>query len=242
MTSHRGRECRAFLNVLASLQKDLLEILVLLLLGQDLETLHERQTRVDHHRKLARKHRQVFRLNFPAAANLRNADLATLLLDGSKSHLLASQNLTQRFTIVGDTFADHDLVQSVAPFENIRRHSCKLRLSVDVGSDTNWSALCVRTRVWFPTVARVDAGATIDQLAQLVDVRRTLHGGIQSDLALVIERGQCLVESLHAVLVLASLHHRIDLVDFVFTNQISNSALRHEDLERHRTSASFSAR
>ena len=47
--AHRHRESRAFLNVLAHLQKDLLEILVVLLLGQDLETLHERQTRIDHH-------------------------------------------------------------------------------------------------------------------------------------------------------------------------------------------------
>jgi hypothetical protein len=38
--------------------------------------------------------------------------------------LLASQNLTQRFTIVGDAFTDDDLVQSVAAFENIRGHGC----------------------------------------------------------------------------------------------------------------------
>src|SRR6185503_6412436 len=120
------------------------------------------QTRVDHHRKLACKNRQVFRFNFLAATNLRNADLATLLLDGGEGHLLASQNLTQCFTIVRDAFADDDLVQSVAAFENKSRHSCKLQngLSVYVWSDTNGSALCVRARVRLRSVARVDAGAT----------------------------------------------------------------------------------
>ena len=62
MASHRGGKRRAFFNVLTHLQQDLLEILVVLLLGQNFETLDQRQTGIDHHRKLAREDRQVFRL------------------------------------------------------------------------------------------------------------------------------------------------------------------------------------
>src|SRR5687767_1476370 len=127
MARHRGSESRAFFNVLSDLQKDLLKILVVLLLREDLQTLDQRQTGVDHHRKLAREHRQVFRLYFLASTDLRNADLAALLFDGRKRNLLAPQNLTKRFAVIGDAFADHDFVQSVAAFEDVRWHNYQLR-------------------------------------------------------------------------------------------------------------------
>src|ERR1043166_8977865 len=115
MTRHRGRERRTFFDVLSHLEQGLLKVLVVLLLGQDLETLDQRQTGVDHHGKLARKDRQVFRLDLFAAANLRNADLAALLFNRSQGHLLTPQNLAQGFAIIRDSFADNDLVQSVGP-------------------------------------------------------------------------------------------------------------------------------
>ena len=92
------------------------------------------------------------------------------------------------------------------------------------------------------TVAGINSGAAIDQLAQLVYVRRTLQRRVQTNLAFVIERRQRLVERLHPVLVLARLHHRVDLVDFVFADQVANSAVGHEDLEGHRAAAAFSTR
>src|ERR1043165_5672560 len=91
--------------------------------------------------------------------------------------------------------------------------SCDYRLSGYGWPRTNRSRLRVRARVRFG--ARVDAGTTIDQLAQLIDIRRTLQRRLHIDLALVIQRGQRLIESLHAVLVLARLHHRVDLVHLV---------------------------
>ena len=62
------------------------------------------------------------------------------------------------------------------------------------------------------------------------------------DLAFVIKRGQRLIEGLHSVLVLAGLHHRVDLVDLVFADQVSDGAVGNQDFERHRAAASFSAR
>ena len=46
-----------------------------------------------------------------------------------------------------------------------------------------------------------------------------------SDLTFVVESSQRLIEGLHSVLVLTSLHHRVDLVDFIFADQVSNRAV-----------------
>src|SRR5689334_12933092 len=83
--------------------------------------------------------------------------------------------------------------------------ACKLQsgLSVwHVWSTTNRSGLSIRTRMRLLSIGRVQSGAPIDQLAQLIHVRRTLHGGIQTDLAFVVERRQSLIERLHPVFVL----------------------------------------
>src|ERR1700752_233121 len=110
MSRHRGCERRTFLDVLADLQQDSLKIFVVLLLRQKLETLDQGQAGINHYRKLARKDRQVFRLNLLASTDFRNTDLATLFLNGSQRYLFAPQNLTQCFAIVRDAFADNDLI------------------------------------------------------------------------------------------------------------------------------------
>src|SRR6185369_8159472 len=127
------------------------------------------------------KDRQILRLNFLSATDLRNSDLTALFLHGSQRYLFAPQDRAQSFAIIRDAFADNDLVQSVAAFENIRRHGCKLQsgLSVlHVWSGTNRSGLSVRTRMLLLTICRVQARTTIDQLAQFVYVGRALHGGV----------------------------------------------------------------
>src|SRR5687767_11867475 len=91
MARHRGSESGAFFNVLSDLQQDLLKILVVLLLCEDLETLDQRQTGVDHHRKLPGEHRQVFRFYFLASTYLWDADLAALLFDGRKRNLRSEE-------------------------------------------------------------------------------------------------------------------------------------------------------
>src|SRR5688572_11756907 len=151
MSGHRRRERRTFFDVLAHLQQNLLKVFVVLLLGQDLETLNERETGVDHHRKLPREHRQVLRLYFLAAADLGNSDFASLFFDGRQRHLFAAQDLSQGFAIVGNAFADDDFVQSVASFKDVGWHGSELPqwLLSYVWSLTNRPGLSIRTRVRF---------------------------------------------------------------------------------------------
>ncbi len=75
--------------------RTMLEVLVLLLLREDLQTLDERQTGVDHDGELAREDGEVFGLDLLApAADLRHGDLAPLLLDRGEHDLLAAQQLS----------------------------------------------------------------------------------------------------------------------------------------------------
>ena len=112
-----------------------------------------------------------------------NADFAALFLDGSQRDLLAPKNLTQGFAIVGDAFADDDLVQSVAAFENVSRHSCELQsvlYLLTCRSSANRSGLGIRARVLFAAVAGIESRTAIDQFSQFVDVRRTLQRSVQA--------------------------------------------------------------
>src|SRR5688572_23720804 len=127
MTTHGGRQCRTFLDVLAHLGQHLLKVLVLLLLRQNVETLHERQTRVDHDGELTGEDREVFRLHFLLAGQFRNADLAALFLHGHERDLLASQRLAQRLAVIGHALARNNLVQPVLAFKNVSWHFLMLR-------------------------------------------------------------------------------------------------------------------
>ena len=80
----------------------------------------------------------------------------------------------------------------------------------------------------------------INQVAQLICIRGTLHGGLAGNLSLVEKSRERLVEGLHAVNILAGLHHRIDLVDFVLADQISNGRIRHQDFHCQRPSPTIS--
>ena len=51
-----------------------------------------------------------------------------------------------------------------------------------------------------------------------------------SDHALVKKRSQRLIESLHSVYILPGLHHRIDLMNLVFTDQIPNGGIGDQNL------------
>ncbi len=91
-------------------------------------------------------------------------------------------------------------------------------------------------------VARVDARAVLDQLAQLVGVRRTLHRHLDGDEPLVVERGERLVQGLHAVLALSGLHHRVNLVHLVLADEVADGRVRDEDFERHAAPAPVGTR
>src|SRR5688572_13608812 len=127
MAIHRGRQCRTFLDVLADLAQHLLKIFVLLLLRQNVETLNERQTRVNHHGELPRKDREISRLHALPAGQFGNADLAALFFHGHERDLLASQRLAQRLAVIGHALARNNLVQPVLAFKNVSWHFLMLR-------------------------------------------------------------------------------------------------------------------
>src|SRR5437899_4565650 len=56
----------------------------------------------------------------------------------------------------------------------------------------------------------------------------------------MIEGGQGLVESLHSVDILARLHHRIDLMNFIFSDEVSNGRVRNQNLHRQSSTAAVS--
>ncbi len=49
----------------------------------------------------------------------------------------------------------------------------------------------------------------------------------------MVKRRERLVERLHPVLGLTRLHHRIDLMNLVLTDQIADRGIRHQDFHRH---------
>src|SRR5262249_36712626 len=78
MFGHRIGQRHTGLDVGSRLKNDFLKMLVVLLLAQDLETLHERKSRVQHYRELPCKQREVLALDL-LAANLWQADLPAFL-------------------------------------------------------------------------------------------------------------------------------------------------------------------
>ena len=119
---HRRRQGRALLHVLPHLLQGLLEVFVLLLLRQNVQALHEGQAGVNHHGELAREDGEVLGLDSLRPADLGDADLAPLLLDGRERDLLAAQDLAQRLAVLRDALADDDLVEPVAAFEDVSGH------------------------------------------------------------------------------------------------------------------------
>ena len=59
------------------------------------------------------------------------------------------------------------------------------------------------------------------------------HRRFERDLLAHVQRRQRLVERLHAELLLAGLHRRVDLVDLVLADQVADGGRRHQDLQRH---------
>ena len=108
---HRVGERRAAFNGAPRLQNDFREILVFFLVAQNVETLHERQARVDHDGELPREHGEVLRGNGLvglAAARLLDFSLRGLFfgrLDLGDLHLLAPQRGDRGIHRVGDALA-----------------------------------------------------------------------------------------------------------------------------------------
>ena len=49
----------------------------------------------------------------------------------------------------------------------------------------------------------------------------------------MMQRRKSLIKGLHAKFVLAGLHHRIDLMDLVLADQVSDSGIGDKDLKGH---------
>src|SRR6267154_181090 len=90
---HGGGQRRAAFHHLARIDQHFLKDLVFLLAGENLQTLHERQARVDHDRELARKDRQFLRVD--AAAERGNVKFPALLAHLRSGTLLPLQKILQ---------------------------------------------------------------------------------------------------------------------------------------------------
>src|SRR5690348_1326061 len=90
-----------------------------------------------------------------------------------------------------------------------------------------------------PAARRRRGHPTIDQVLQLVGIRRPRHRGFQRDGLLEVGIGKALIERLHAGLPRSRLHRRIDLVDLVFADQVANSGRGNQDLHHHRAAAAI---
>src|SRR5216684_8157472 len=73
----------------------------------------------------------------------------------------------------------------------------------------------------------------VDHFLQLILVAGALHRNFQRDLFLKISGCQRLVERLHAELLLSRLHGGINLMDFVFADQISDGSVGRHDFHNH---------
>src|SRR5205085_1470073 len=105
---------------------------------------------------------------------------------------------------------------------------------------TEVSMTCSRRSSWRST-SRLSArrSPTITSPSSSAFEERCM--AIDGDDALVVERGERLVERLHAVLALAGLHHRVNLVHLVLADEVAYGRVGHENLQRHDATAPVSA-
>src|SRR5690606_26192563 len=72
----RLKECRTFFDVGADLTQNILKERILLLFGENVETLNERQTGIDHNGELPRENGEFLRFDLFAASKFGDRDLA----------------------------------------------------------------------------------------------------------------------------------------------------------------------
>src|SRR5262249_10846183 len=222
-------QSRARLDVLANLQEDLLEALVLLLVGENLETLDEGEPGVDHDRELAGEDRENLRRDL--AADLGERDLLAPLSYAGHAHVVRAKRSESDVLGIGRQHALLDETGSIATLPDVIGHwSSPLRSLRFLSPRGSGGNRCLRD---------IQARPTIDELLQFVGIGGTRERNLERDQPPVVERGERLIESLHPELGLPRLHHGIDLVDLVLSDQVANRGVGHEDFHRH--DAPFSA-
>ena len=82
-----------------------------------------------------------------------------------------------------------------------------------------------------PSHAR--GAAAVDHILKFVDVTGMRIGAIQANQPLRVERVEGLIERLHAELLLAQLHGRINLVNLILPNEVPNGRVWNQNLHRH---------
>ena len=75
-----------------------------------------------------------------------------------------------------------------------------------------------------------EASSSIGHVLELVSVRGHGEGDLKTALLLEVQSRQRLVERLHSVLFLARLHRRVDLVNLILSDEVSDSGIRHQNL------------
>ena len=129
--AHRLGERRPALDVLPNLEDDLLEGLVLLLLTQDVQALHEGQTGIDHHRELPGEDRDV--LGFHTAAEFGQGDLLALFLDRGDDDLLTAKSRNDGVFAVADQDTRLGGAVSVTTLPFVAGHLSSFLLGVPQG-------------------------------------------------------------------------------------------------------------
>src|SRR5580704_6484009 len=89
--------------------------------------------------------------------------------------------------------------------------------------------------------ARRSSHPAVDHVLKFIGIGRARKGNVQSDGLLEVSIRQALIERLHARDSGSGLHRRVDLVNLVFADQVTDSRRGNQDFHHHRTSAAVSA-
>src|SRR5439155_16752412 len=111
-----GGQGSSFFNVLSYLAKHVFKEYVFLLLSEDVDTLHERQTSIDHHRELTCKDGQFTRSYFLPTADLRDRDVAAFFGSLRQDDLFSPQQVPQFIVAAGFFFTRNQFVQTISSF------------------------------------------------------------------------------------------------------------------------------
>src|SRR6266849_2422652 len=228
MLAERVRQRLAALDVVHHLAGDAGEDLVLGLLRQDVEGLHQWQAGIDHRGALPREHDDVAHRD--AAAELEiDLELTRRGADLHHDHAVLAQVrddiiAARQIDLVVDEFA---LERAGGELEDGHGSTPSRRLPARRQFGRARRRLLGAGR-GFPVVH----GRFADHPQELIRRRRDAQAFLLRHLAAEVELVQRIVQRLHAVL-LPCLHRRLDLVDLVVADQGADRGRAHHDLGRH---------
>src|SRR5262249_35857118 len=167
----------------------------------------------------------------PTAGEKRDRDLPGGLLDLGDVDLLEAQPLQREVLALGLDGALLYLAAADAAFPDECSHGSPFRLRAH-GHGRAWPA----GPPWCACAGLRQHGL------ELLRIGGARHRLLERDLTAQKQRRQRLVERLHAVLALSDLHLRVDLMQLVLADQVSDGRVRDQDLERHHAARAGGAR